>query len=529
MNLYSYVDHPFSDKATFNFEKFKEHARLALRMMDDILDLELEKIDRILAKIDSDPEPEELKRTEKQLWQKIRKKCLEGRRTGIGITAEGDMLAALGLQYGSDKSIDFSVQVHKTLALSVYRSSITLAKERGAFEIYDPVREVHNPFIQRLREADHQLCEDMLEYGRRNISLLTIAPTGTTSLMTQTSSGIEPVFKVAYKRRKKVNPNDANVGECFQDDEGQYWMEYKVLHPKFEEWLRINGINREVIDVMDDYEFEDFLSTSPYHNSTAEEIDWVQKVKLQGAVQKWVDHSISVTVNLPNSATEKDVEDIYTAAWRNGCKGVTVYRDGSRSGVLVSNEDRLNKHVFEENHSPKRPKVLDAEVVRFKNKHENWIAVVGLLEGKPYEIFTGRAEDTFVLPKELKHCMVKKVKQEDGKNRYDLQYWDDEGELVTHKNLSQSFEKEFWNYAKLISGILRHGMPLPYAVELIGNLHLDNQQINTWTHGVCRALRKFIPNGTTVAKKVCQECGDPEGLVFMEGCLICRSCGNSKC
>jgi ribonucleoside-diphosphate reductase alpha chain len=529
LNLYSYVEEPFTAKATFNFELFKKHAQLAQRLMDDIIDLDIEKIDQILAKIKADPEPADIKKTEKTLWGKIRIKCTEGRRTGIGITAEGDMLAALGLRYGSDEAIDFSVGIHKTLALNVYRASVALAKERGAFEVYDAAREEGNPFIKRIKEADEDLYKEMIKYGRRNIALLTIAPTGTTSLMTQTSSGIEPVFMVAYKRRRKVNPNDHGVVISFQDEVGDYWEEYNVLHPKFIHWLEVNGYNIEKIRSLPENELQEIIRQSPYHKATANDIDWIQKVKMQGAIQKWVDHSISVTVNIPNAASAALVGDIYKTAWESGCKGITVYRDGSRIGVLVADTKDKDKTLFQENHSPRRPKKLEAEVIRFQNDREKWIAVIGLLEGKPYEVFTGRAEDTFMLPSDLTKGWIIKEKDKNNVNRYDFQYVDKDGYQVTYQGLSRSFKEEYWNYAKLISGVLRHGMPLPFVVDLVSRLNLDSKQINTWKNGVVRALKKFIPDGSPAVKEACKNCGDPNGLIFKEGCLICKSCGFSKC
>jgi ribonucleoside-diphosphate reductase alpha chain len=529
LNLYSYVKKPYTVEASFDFKLFTEHARLAQRLMDDIIDLEIEKIDKILTKIQADPEPEEIKIIEKTLWEKVKAKCKEGRRTGIGITAEGDMLAALGLQYGSDNAIDFSVGIHKTLALNVYRSSVTLAKERGAFGVYDAAREKENPFIKRIKEADEDLYKEMIKYGRRNIALLTIAPTGTTSLMTQTSSGIEPVFLVAYKRRRKVNPNDHGVVISFQDEVGDCWEEYNVLHPKFTLWLEVNGYNIEKVQSLPERELQEIIHQSPYHKATANDIDWIQKVKMQGAIQKWVDHSISVTVNIPNAASIDLVGEIYKTAWEYGCKGITVYRDGSRTGVLVAKDKEMVETPFQENHSPKRHEKLEAEVVRFQNNHEKWIAVVGLLEGKPYEIFTGRTEDIFMLPKDLTKGWVIKVKDKRGNNRYDFQYVDKDGYQVTYQGLSRSFDKEYWNYAKLISGVLRHGMPLPFVVDLIAGLNLDSEQINTWKTGVARALKKFIPDGTRAVKEICEHCGDPNGLIFKEGCLICKSCGFSEC
>lgn len=532
LNLYSYVDQPFTKEASFNFDLFKKHVGYAQKIMDDIIDLEIEKIDKIIHKIMIDPEAEKFKVTELNLWENIKKKCIEGRRTGIGITAEGDMLAALGLQYGSDEGIDFSVKVHEILAVGVYKSSVLLAKERGAFPIYDAAREVNNPFIKRLIASDPQLKTDMEQYGRRNIALLTIAPTGTTSLMAQTSSGIEPVFMVAYKRRRKVNPNDKDAKVSYVDEVGDHWEEYNVFHHKFMDWLEISGYDTEEVKSMADDQLQAIVQRSPYYKATANDIDWVQKVKMQGAIQKWVDHSISVTVNIPNEATEELVGEIYKTAWEVGCKGVTVYRDGSRGGVLVSaSEKKVEETVskFIESQPPKRPKKLEAEVVRFQNDYEKWVAVVGLYENKPYEIFTGRAEDTFMLPPTLTSGWILKNKDENGKNRYDFQYEDKDGYKVTMEGLSRSFDKEYWNYAKLISGILRHGMPLLFVIDLISELNLGNDYINTWKNGVARALKKFVPDGTVPIKNECTSCGDPNGMVYIEGCMTCNSCGYSKC
>jgi ribonucleoside-diphosphate reductase alpha chain len=529
LNLYGYVKDPFTKNASFDYELFQQHAWLATRIMDDIIDLEIEKIDQILLKINEDPESKEFKEIEKNLWEKIRTKCIKGRRMGIGITAEGDMLAALGLQYGSDQAISFSVGIHKTLALNVFRASVNLAKERGPFEIYDPIREEKNPFIMRLREADEELYRDMTRYGRRNIALLTIAPTGTTSLMTQTSSGIEPVFMVSYKRRKKVNPNDQGVKVNFVDEAGDSWEEYNVLHPKFITWLELKGYDIDKLRLLPESELNKIIQKSPYHKATSNDIDWIQKVKMQGAIQKWVDHSISVTVNIPNLTAKEVVGEIYKTAWESGCKGITVYRDGSRSGVLIADDNKQDVTIFKENNSPKRPNKLDAEVVRFQNNHEKWIAVVGLLGGKPYEIFTGRAEDTFVLPKDIIKGWVIKAKNDEGHNRYDFQYVDKDGYQVTYQGLSRSFNKEYWNYAKLISGVLRHGMPLPFVVDLVAALNLECEHINTWKNGVLRALKNYIPEGTKAVKGICENCGDPNGLIFKEGCLICKSCGFSEC
>ena len=531
INLYSYVEHPFTPEATFNFEKFGKHVQMAQRIMDDIIDMELEKIDKILSKIENDPEPDEIKSVEYNLWKKIKKTCEEGRRTGVGITAEGDMLAGMGLQYGSDEGIEFSVEVHKTLAINAYRSSVELAKKRGPFAIYDASREMKNPMIQRLRAADKELYEDMVKYGRRNIALLTIAPTGTTSLMTQTTSGIEPAFMVAYTRRRKVNPNDKNVTISFTDEVGDHWEEYNVFHHKFVTWLEAAGYDMEAVKKLPQAELQKIIEKSPYFKATANDVDWVQKVKMQGAIQKWVDHSISVTVNVPEETTEEMVKQIYQTSWEVGCKGCTIYRDGSRSGVLISNADKSKQDnaIFQESVAPKRPDKLDAEVIRFQNNQEKWIAMVGLLNGRPYEIFTGRAEDTFVFPTYIKTGWVIKQKDEQGNKSYDFQYQDKDGYRVTMEGLSRSFDKKFWNYAKLISGVLRHGMPLNHVVNLVDGLTTEQDHINTWKNGVVRSLKKFIPDGTQAAKTACPSCEDKDGLIYKEGCLSCKSCGYSKC
>ncbi|MGQ9619682.1 MAG: adenosylcobalamin-dependent ribonucleoside-diphosphate reductase [Bacteroidales bacterium] len=524
INLYSYVKNPFTKKAKFDFEMFREHVGLAQRIMDDIIDLEIEKIDSILAKVESDPEPEELKLVEKNLWKNIRWKTEQVRRMGIGITGEGDMLAALGLRYGSEDAIDFSVEVHKTLALEAYRASTYLAKERGAFKIYDPDREKNNPFIQRLREADPVLYDNMVKYGRRNIALLTVAPTGTTSLMTQTTSGIEPVFSVFYKRRRKVNPNDKDVRVTFKDEVGDSWEEYTVFHHKFVEWLKVNNYDPETVNRMSDQEINEIIARSPYYKATSGDIDWVAKVRMQGAIQKWVDHSISVTINLPADAKEELVSELYMTAWKSGCKGVTVYREGSRNGVLINATN--NQDIIVER--PKRPKVLDCDIIRFKNNEENWIAFVGLKDGKPYEIFTGMAdEEMFPIPKSIAKGKIIKNKDEEGNTRYDFQYTDKYGYKNTLGGLSHMFKPEFWNYAKLISGVLRYGMPIPDVVNLIQSLKLDSDSINNWKNGVERALKRYIPDGTR-AKGKCHDCGS-ENLVYQEGCLICKNCGSSKC
>jgi len=526
LNLYGYVDNPFTEKAIFNFNLFKEHVHHAQRIMDDIIDLELEKIDAIINKINNDPEDQEIKRVEKNLWENIRFKGEEGRRTGIGITAEGDMLAAMGLRYGSDNAIDFSIEIHKTLALEAYRSSMHLARERGPFAIFDSQLEKDNPFIQRLKNEDEHLYRDMLKNGRRNIALLTIAPTGTTSLMTQTTSGIEPVFSPVYKRRRKVNPNDNSAKVSFVDDIGDAWEEYNVFHHKFVEWLVTYGYKPDEIRKYDDNKLQEVIKKSPYFKATSSDIDWLSKVRMQGEIQKWVDHSISVTINLPKSATEELVDELYVTAWESGCKGVTVYREGSRSGVLLTSDEKNE----EEAKKFKRPKVLDAEIIRFKNNDEKWIAFVGLKDSKPYEIFTGMAdEEMFPIPKSINKGYIIKNRDDKGVSRYDFQYVDKFGYKNTLGGLSHMFNKEFWNYAKLISSVLRHGMPLTDVVNLVSSLRLDSDTINTWKNGVDRALKRYIPDGTKAKKgQCCPECGSEE-LIYQEGCLICTSCGSSRC
>lgn len=522
INLYSYIDNPFTENSRFNFDLFKEHVGLAQRIMDDIIDLELEKIDAIIEKIDSDPETKNIKSIERTLWQNIWDKTQEGRRSGIGITAEGDMIAALGLEYGSDNAIDFSEEVHKTLALETYRSSVYLAKERGVFKIYDPEREKNNPFIKRLKEADEGLYNYMVKYGRRNISLLTIAPTGTTSLMTQTTSGIEPVFLPVYKRRRKVNPNDKETKISFVDELGDSWEEYYVFHHKFVNWLEINGYNTKEVKKYSEEKIRKIVEKSPYHKATSNDVNWIRKVKMQGRIQKWVDHSISVTINLPAETDKKLVGELYKEAWKSGCKGTTVYRDGSRTGVLLTNSTQKERIV------PKRPRVLEAEIIRFNNNSEKWIAFVGLKDGNPYEIFTGPAdEDMFPIPKTITRGEIHKNKDEHGQSRYDLQYTDKFGYKNIMGGLSHMFHPEFWNYAKLISGVLRHGMPIPNVVNLVSSLRLDSENINTWKNGVERALKRYIPDGTK-AKGKCTECKSTN-IVYQEGCLICQDCGFSKC
>lgn len=539
INLYSYVDNPFTDKAKFNFEKFKQHVMYAQRMMDDIIDLEMEKIETIIAKIENDPETSEVKNTELNLWKKIKAKTLQGRRTGVGTTAEGDMIAAMGLTYGTDEATKFSVEVHKTLAIAAYRSSVVLASERGAFSIFDYKREENNPFIKRIRIDAPDLYEDMVKYGRRNIACLTIAPTGTTSILTQTTSGIEPVFLPVYKRRRKVNANDKEVRIDYVDESGDSFEEYIVYHPKFLTWMKVNNL-----EVRNDYtqeQIDELVAKSPYFKATSNDVDWLNKVRMQGAVQKWVDHSISVTINLPSDISEEMVNKLYIEAWKSGCKGCTVYRDGSRSGVLISlNKEREKKKEPEKTEVPKideanienhkRPIELEADVVRFQNNKEKWIAFIGLIDGKPYEIFTGIADDEegIFCPKSVSKGKIIKVIDPNGQKRYDFQFVNKRGFKTTIEGLSEKFNPEFWNYAKLISGVLRYRMPIAQVIKLVGSLELDNKSINTWKMGVERALKKYLPNGEKLSGQTCPNCGQ-ESLVYQEGCLICTNCGTSRC
>ncbi|MBF1571615.1 MAG: adenosylcobalamin-dependent ribonucleoside-diphosphate reductase [Prevotella sp.] len=546
INLFSYVDKPFTADATFNFDKFKQHVQYAQRIMDDIVDLEMEKIDQIIEKIKADPENDEVKETEYHLWEKIKRKSSMGRRTGVGITAEGDMLAALGLRYGTEEATDFSVLVHKTLALNAYRSSVTMAKERGAFEVFDAQREAKNPFVLRLKEADPELYDDMKRYGRRNIACLTIAPTGTTSLMTQTTSGIEPVFMPVYKRRRKVNPNDTDVHVDFVDEVGDSFEEYIVYHRKFLEWMQINGYDTEKRYTQD--EIDALVAKSPYYKATANDVDWLMKVKMQGAIQQWVDHSISVTVNLPNDVDEALVNRLYVEAWRSGCKGCTIYRDGSRAGVMISvskDDKKKGKHAegadvqeVADNRQPCkqpevteiRPKELECDVVRFQNNKEKWVAFVGLLNGYPYEIFTGLQDDEegIVLPKNVTKGKIIKSTTAEGTHRYDFQFENKRGYKTTVEGLSEKFNPEYWNYAKLISGVLRYRMPIDHVMKLVSSLQLKDESINTWKNGVERALKKYIVDGTKANGQKCPVCGH-ESLVYQEGCLICTNCGASRC
>ena len=538
INLYSYVDNPFTEQATFNFDKFTEHVRLAQRIMDDIVDLEMEKIDLIMAKIEHDPQSDEVKNAEHRLWEKIKRKSGMGRRTGVGITAEGDMLAAMGLRYGTQEATDFSVSVHQALALNAYRSSVTLARERGAFEIFDAKREEHNPFILRLKDSDPQLYADMCQYGRRNIACLTIAPTGTTSLMTQTTSGIEPVFMPVYKRRRKVNPNDTDVHVDFVDEVGDSFEEYIVYHHKFLTWMRANGHDAEKKYTQD--EIDALVAQSPYYKATANDVDWLMKVKMQGAIQRWVDHSISVTVNLPNDVDEALVNRLYVEAWKSGCKGCTIYRDGSRSGVMVSVSKKDKKKTDEKKADQRtwqqpevtevRPKELACDVVRFQNNKEKWVAFVGLLNGYPYEIFTGLQDDEegIMLPKSVTKGRIIKQVNDDGTKRYDFQFENKRGYKTTVEGLSEKFNPEYWNYAKLISGVLRYRMPIAHVIKLVGQLQLKSESINTWKNGVERALKKYVTDGTAAKGQECPVCGQ-ETLVYQEGCLICTNCGASRC
>lgn len=534
VNLYGYVQNPFTKDAYFDFDLFRSHVRMAQRIMDDIIDLELEMIDRILTKVESDPQTPEVKATEVNLWKKIQHMAEAGRRTGVGITAEGDMLAALGLRYGTQEATDFAVEVQRTLAVQAYKSSVEMARERGAFLVFDSARETENPFIKRLREADEQLYNDMLQYGRRNIACLTIAPTGTTSLMTQTTSGIEPVFLPMYKRRRKVNPNDVEVRVDFVDETGDSFEEYIVYHPKFLTWMKING--HDTSKRYTQAEMEELVAQSPYYKATAADVDWLMKVRMQGAIQKWVDHSISVTVNLPADVSEELVGELYVEAWKCGCKGCTIYRDGSRAGVLVNveSEKKSKKEAAPTNVVPQvtevRPEVLKCDVVRFQNKREKWVAFVGLLDGYPYEIFTGLMDDEegIMLPKNVTEGTIIKCQNPDGTKRYDFQFQNKRGYKITVEGLSEKFDKEYWNYAKLISGVLRYRMPIANVVKLIDQLQLDSESINTWKNGVTRALKKYISDGTAATGQVCPNCGH-EALVYQEGCLICKNCGSSRC
>lgn len=530
INLYSYVDKPFTKDARFDFDLFKTHVHLAQRIMDDIIDLELEKIDGILDKIIADPESDDIKATEVNLWKNIRKKAEEGRRTGVGITAEGDMLAALGLRYGSEIAIDFSEEIHKNVTLEAYRSSVQLAKERGTFGIYDANREKHNPFINRIKEADPKLYAEMEKFGRRNIALLTIAPTGTTSLMTQTTSGLEPVFMPVYKRRRKVNPNDKDVHVDFIDELGDSWEEYTVFHHKFRIWMDVNGY--DMSKRYSQEELDEMIAKSPYFGATSADVDWLNKVRMQGRIQKWVDHSISVTINLPEDVSEDLVGNLYMEAWRSGCKGVTVYREGSRSGVLISDKKKNSTpaELTSGSFPTKRPEGLDADVVRFQNNREKWIAFIGLIDGRPYEIFTGLADDEegLLIPRSVNSGKIIKVKLENDESRYDFQYTNKRGYKTTMEGLSHKFNPEMWNYAKLISGTLRHGMPIHKVVDLVSSLQLNNESINTWKAGVARALKKYIPDGTKAEGSECAHCGS-YNVIYQEGCLTCQDCGHSKC
>ena len=530
LNLYSYVNKPFTDEAEFDYTLFKEHIYYAQRIMDDIVDLEVEKIEQILAKIDSDPEDENIKRIEKELWSKILDKALKGRRTGLGVTAEGDMLAAMGLRYGTPEATKFSENVHRILAVNAYKASVLLAKERGSFEIYDFAREINNPFIQRLFAADDELKSLMQTYGRRNIAILTIAPTGSTAMMSQTTSGIEPVFKPVYIRRRKINPNDKNTNTVFIDELGDRWEEYFVFHPKFLKWAKIKGYDLNEVKTMNLDQLNELVEKSPYYKATAEDIDWVEKVKMQGAIQKWIDHSISVTVNLPTDITEDVVYDVYMTAWKSGCKGITVYREGSRSGVLIStkkkNEDKFTEHM-RERVAPKRPKYLDCDIVRFYNQKEKWIGFIGVLDGRPYELFTGKAE-ALPIPNWVESGKIKRVKDNGNGSRYDFIYIDKDGYEQEARGLNRVFNKEYWNLAKTFSGLLRHGMPIINIYELVQTLKFDGDGFSTWKKGLERMIKKYIDDGTEAKNEVCPICKSNE-IVYQDGCLSCRSCGWSKC
>lgn len=528
LNLYSYVQEPFTNNASFDFELFEKHVEMAQRIMDDIVDLEIEKIDKIIEKIESDPQDAEIKRTELHLWKKIQFKCIQGRRMGMGVTAEADMLAALGLTYGGNEATNHAVEVHKRLALAAYRSSVKLAKERGAFPIFDAEKEKGNPFLNRIKEVDRELYQEMIKSGRRNIALLTIAPTGTTSLMTQTTSGIEPLFSVSYKRRRKVNHQEQASESNFSDGLGDQWEEYRVSHHQFETWLKQNGYDPAEVSILGDEEMSELIEKSPYHNAVANDINWIKKVEMQGAIQKWVDHSISVTVNVPKETTEELIDKIYFKAWQSGCKGVTVYRDGSRDGVLITDSKEEASAELVETKAPQRPESLPTQIIRFQNHNEKWIAFVGMLNGRPYEIFTGLTEDSFLIPTYVEEGLIIKKKTESGKSRYDFQFEDKDGFKITFEGLSRSFNKEFWNLAKMISGLLRHGMPIKSVVEVVSNLHLDDESLSTWKNGVIRALSKFIPNGTQAKNSSCPEC-DNSALEYQEGCLTCKNCGYTKC
>ena len=529
LNLLSYVENPFTDKATFNFDLFKAHVAKAMHLMDDIIDLELEKVDLIISKIASDPEDDDVRRVELDLWKKIKDMALKGRRTGLGITAEGDMLAALGLRYGSEEAIDFAVTVHKTLAVEAYRASVVMAKERGAFGVFDFEKEQGNPMIERILNEAPELREMMKEYGRRNIAMLTIAPTGTTSLMSQTTSGIEPVFRPVYKRRRKINPSDKDQVASFIDETGEKFIEYYVFHHQFVKWLEINGYDTAKLQNISEEELDKWLKASPYYKATANDIDWVAKVKMQGAIQKWVDHSISVTVNLPNEVSEELVADVYRTAWESGCKGITVYRDGCRDGVLLDVKSKSEgKNKCASSDTIRRPESIPADIVRFKNGKEDWIAFVGKQDDRPYEIFTGKIEeDAMYIPKTIKCGNIIKVTEANGTKRYDFQYQDRYGYINTIGGISRLFDEEFWNYAKLISGVLRYGMPIDKVVQLVDGLHLDSETINTWKNGVERALKQYIKDGTR-GKGRCPQCGQ-ENMAYQNGCLTCMACGYSKC
>jgi ribonucleotide reductase alpha subunit len=526
VNLFSYVNNPFTEEASFDFDLFKKHAQIALRMMDDIVDLEIEKIDIILDKIESDPQNDNVKKIELDLWKEIKRKCYEGRRTGVGVTAEGDMLAALGLRYGTKEATNFSVEIHKTFALEVYRSSCQLAVDRGTFTVWNPEREANNPFLLRIKEADPELYNNLMLFGRRNIACLTIAPTGSVSLMTQTTSGIEPAFSIAYKRRRKINPNDKNTKVDFIDESGDCWEEYNVFHPGFKKWLKLNGYSVREVRNYNEEKINELIKISPYYKARANDVDWVEKVRMQGQIQKWVDHSISVTVNLPENATEDLVNDVYITAWKEGCKGCTIYREGSRSGVLITKEQK-KEEAFKETFPPKRPESIDCSVLQFQNKGDKWICFIGIIEGKPYEVFSGKLEN-FPTPSYVENGKIVKSKGDDGLSNYDFHYVDTRGRDIIIPNLNHAFEEKYHDFAKMISGVLRHGMPPQCVVDLLDSLKLDGDLMSTWKAGIKRSLKKFIKDGTKLKGKTCPICGSDQ-LEYKEGCLTCPNCGNSKC
>ena len=517
VNLFGFVEAPFTKNAKFNFKKFYEVVYETQRLMDDLVDLELEAVERILAKINADPEPEAIKRTEKDLWNLLAETGKKGRRTGLGFTALADAIAALGIKFDTDDALAVVNDIMKTKMTAEFDSSIDMAITRGQFEVFNRNIEDTSEFVQMMAKEFPEMYERMMEHGRRNISISTVAPTGSLSMLAQVSSGIEPVFLLSYVRRRKVNTNDENSKVDFVDELGDGFEEFTVYHKKYETWMNTTG--------------KSDVAESPYAGATAPEIDWKKRVEMQALVQKYTTHSISSTINLASDVTVDSVGDIYVDSWQKGLKGITVYRDGSRSGILVSTDQKTKEQTITstETLTAKRPDRIVAEIVRFHNDSEKWLAVIGLVDGRPYEIFTGQMKDAFNLPQWVEKGWVTKNRNDDGSSRYDFQYIDSEGYKITIEGLSRSFDKEFWNYAKLISGVLRHGMPIPYVVDLVQNLNLYDDHINTWKNGVARALKRFVPEGTEALDKKCPNCNDPDGLIFEEGCLKCKSCGDSKC